>query len=168
MRKITKEDLLVFALPGIIVYSAGAAVSVWDLVVRLKGLDHVSSQSLNLLSLQGIIGLALVASGLVLNLVAAGTLGWFYSSTLVIRSDHRLITHGVYRFARHPIYLGLEMVSIGMPMTLSSWHGLLIMLILIPIVLNRIRMEERMLIGEFGDEYRAYQRATKKLIPFVY
>ena len=168
MRKIVKEDLLGFALPALIVYPAGAAVTVWDLVVRLEGLDHVSSQSLNLLSLRGIIGLALVASGLVLNLVAAGTLRRLYSSTLIIRSDHRLITHGVYRFTRHPIYLGLIMVSIGMPVAVSSLYGLLIMLLLIPIVLNRIRMEERMLIGEFGDEYRAYQRATKKLVPFIY
>ena len=39
---------------------------------------------------------------------------------------------------------------------------------LIPIFLNRIRMEERLLTEEFGDEYRAYKEATRKLIPFVY
>jgi protein-S-isoprenylcysteine O-methyltransferase Ste14 len=42
------------------------------------------------------------------------------------------------------------------------------MSVLIPIVLNRIRMEERMLIEEFGDAYQAYRKATRKLIPFLY
>jgi protein-S-isoprenylcysteine O-methyltransferase Ste14 len=168
MRKIVKKDLLVFALPAFVVYLAGAAVSLWDFAKRLEGLNPVTSQSLNLLSLQGIIGLALVGSGLILNLVAAGTLRRFYSSTLVIRSGHRLITHGVYRFTRHPIYLGVVMVSTGMAVTLSSLYGFLIMLILIPIILNRIRMEERMLIDEFGDEYRTYRATTSKLIPFIY
>jgi len=39
---------------------------------------------------------------------------------------------------------------------------------LIPIFLNRIRMEERLLTEEFGDAYRAYKKATSKLIPFIY
>jgi protein-S-isoprenylcysteine O-methyltransferase Ste14 len=39
---------------------------------------------------------------------------------------------------------------------------------LIPIILNRIRMEERLLTEEFGDAYRAYVEATSKLIPFIY
>jgi protein-S-isoprenylcysteine O-methyltransferase Ste14 len=159
VRKTVKKDLIAFALPGLIVFSAGLTVSAWDLVKQ---------QSLDLLSVQGIVGIALVVTGLIIRVVAAVTLRRFYSATLITRSDHQLITHGVYRLVRHPIYLGALVSVIGMPVAASSLYGLLIMLILIPIILNRIRMEERMLIGEFGNAYRAYRRTTKKLIPFIY
>ncbi len=160
MRNTIRKDVLFFALPAFFVYSAGMAVSGWDLV-RRRG-------ELPMLSVQTIVGLALVVIGLIIAIVAAVTLRRFYSSTLVIRKDHQLITRGVYRFTRHPIYLGVLMVSMGMPVYVSSLYGLLIMLALIPLVLNRIRMEERMLSDEFGDAYRAYQGATRKLIPFIY
>ncbi len=132
----------------------------WDLIRRQENLE--------LRSLQSIVGLAFIVIGLTICLVAAATLRRFYSSTLVIRKDHQLITHGVYRFVRHPIYLGTIMVSIGVPVCVSSLYGLLIMLALVPLFLNRIRIEERMLTGEFGDAYRAYQNTTSKLIPFIY
>ncbi len=135
-------------------------VSAWDLV-RQQG-------SLYILSVQSIVGLALIVIGLTINLVAAGTLRRFYSSTLVIKEDHQLITHGVYQFTRHPIYLGTIMVSIGVPVYVSTLYGLLIMSALIPLFLHRIRIEERMLTEEFGDAYRTYREATSKLIPFIY
>ena len=59
-------------------------------------------------------------------------------------------------------------MTIGAPVYASSYYGLLIMSALIPIFLNRIRIEERMLTEEFGDAYRKYRKATRKLIPFVY
>ena len=152
--------MLYFALPAILVFSAGNVVSAWDLV-RRQG-------SLYILPVQSIVGLALVVIGLTIELVAAGTLRRFYSSTLVIREGHQLITHGVYRFARHPIYLGAFMVCIGVPLCVSSLYGLLTMSALIPLILNRIRIEERMLTDEFGDAYRTYKEATSKLIPFIY
>ena len=159
-RNAIREDVLGFALPALSVYIAGMVVSGWDLITHLG--------RLGMHSLQNIVGLALIVCGLAVALVAALTLRRFYSSTLVIREDHQLITHGVYRFTRHPIYLGALMVCIGVPVYASSLLGLLIMLALMPIVLNRIKMEERMLTAEFGDEHRRYKEATSKLIPFIY
>ncbi len=60
------------------------------------------------------------------------------------------------------------MVCLGVPVYASSLYGLLTMSALIPLVLNRIRIEERMLIEEFGDAYRTYRQTTHKLIPFIY
>jgi protein-S-isoprenylcysteine O-methyltransferase Ste14 len=87
---------------------------------------------------------------------------------LVIREDHQLITHGIYRFTRHPVYLGVIIALIGVPVFTSSLYGLLTMSVLIPIFLNRIRMEERLLSEEFGDAHRRYKETTSKLIPFIY
>jgi protein-S-isoprenylcysteine O-methyltransferase Ste14 len=102
-------------------------------------------------------------------LMAAGTLKRFYASTLIIRHDHQLITHGLYRFTRHPIYFGaIIAVVIAVPVYASSLYGFLTLSVLIPIILNRIRIEERLLTEEFGDAYRTYQETTSKLIPFIY
>ena len=60
------------------------------------------------------------------------------------------------------------MVCIGVAVYALSMLGLLMMLALIPVILNRIRMEEQLLVEAFGEAYRAYQEATKKLVPFVY
>lgn len=160
VRNAIREDMLYFGLPALFVFTAGLVVSAWELV-RHQG-------SLYILSVQSIVGLALIVIGLTNNLVAQVTLWRFYSSTLVIKEDHQLITHGVYRFTRHPIYLGVIMVCIGVPVYASSLYGLLTMSALIPIILNRIRMEERLLSEEFGDAHRTYKEATSKLIPFIY
>ncbi len=160
VRNAIREDMLYFALPAILVLSAGTGVIVWDLV-RQQG-------SLYILSVQSIVGLALFVIAFTIILVAHITLWRSYSSTLVIREDHQLITHGVYRFMRHPIYLGTIMCCIGIPVFVSSLYGLLTMLVLIPVFLSRIRIEERLLTDEFGDAYRTYKEATSKLIPFIY
>ncbi len=160
VRNAIRRDLLCFLLPAFFVYCAGMGVSGWD-VIRRGG-------SLDILSVQGVAGLVFVVVGLTICLVAAGTLRRFYCSTLVIREDHQLITHGVYRLVRHPIYLGAGMVCVGVPVCVSSVYGLLIMSGLMPLILNRIRMEERLLIDEFGDAYRRYKEHTSKLIPLVY
>ena len=159
-----KHDMLFFALPAFVVFSAGLAASGWDLLR-----DFVKDQAtLDLLSVRSVIGLAFVVIGLGIELVAAFTLRRSYSSTLIIREDHQLVTHGIYRLTRHPVYLGVLMVSVGVPIWTASWIGLLIMLGIIPLILRRIRSEEQMLIDEYGDSYRAYKKATRKLIPFIY
>ena len=171
VRNAIRKDVLVFCLPALLVFFFGLVVSardgydglvgaIWDLA-RHPG-------NLRLLSIWKIVGLALFVVGLTVALIAVGTLRRFYASTLVIRKDHQLITHGVYRFTRHPIYLGVLIICFGVPVYASSLYGFLTMSVLIPILLNRIRMEERMLIEEFGDAYQAYRKATRKLIPFLY
>ena len=159
-RNAIREDLIYFAIPAVLVYSAGVVVSARDLIRRQGGLCTLSVQS--------IAGLTLIVIGLAVLFVATGTLWRSYSSTLVIRQDHQLVTHGIYRFMRHPIYLGAIMVCIGMPVYASSLYGLVTMITLIPLFLFRIRIEERMLTNEYGSRYRTYQEATSKLIPFIY
>ncbi|MFC2054519.1 methyltransferase family protein [Chloroflexota bacterium] len=171
VRNSIRDDVLFFALPAVLVLSAGLVVSardgydgmvekIWELV-RQPG-------NLYLLSIQNIVGLALFIVGLTTALVAVVTLRWSYSSTLVIREDHQLITHGIYRFTRHPVYLGVIIAIFGAPVYASSLYGLLTMSALIPLILNRIRIEEKLLTEEFQDAYQKYKETTKKLIPFIY
>lgn len=171
VRSAIKKDLVQFAIPGLIVFTAGLVISgrdgydgltpvLWELVA------HPSSAAA--LSAWNIAGLAMFVGGLTFALVAVFTLRRFYMSTLVIRKDHELITRGIYRLVRHPIYFGVLVACLGVPVYAPSWFGLATMALLIPIVLNRIRLEERLLVKEFGDAYRAYQKTTSRLIPFIY
>ena len=121
------------------------------------------------LSVSKIVGLVLMIIGFAIAFTGVFTLKRFYASTLVTRVDHRLITHGIYRFVRHPIYLGVLLIcNVALPVYSSSAWGFLVLSLLIPVLLGRIRMEERLLTEHFGDAYREYQASTRKLIPFVY
>jgi len=60
------------------------------------------------------------------------------------------------------------MVITGLPVYAASLYGFLAMLVLIPIILNRIRLEEKLLTEEFQDAFQKYKETTKKLIPFIY
>jgi len=171
VRNAIKRDVLYFAIPALLVFTAGLVVSALDgfdgLVIKAWELGR-QSENLYTLSTLNMLGLALFVVGMTIAFVAVFTLRRSYSGTLVIREDHQLITHGIYRYTRHPVYLGVLIAIIGLPIFASSLYGFLTMLALIPIVLNRIRMEERLLTEEFGDSYRDYQKNTSKLIPFIY
>ncbi len=155
VRNAIKKDLLQFALPGLTVFTielifcnardglSGFWGTIWGLVKQ--------PQNLFMFPVQSIIGMALVIIGLIIMIVGQLTLFRNYSGTVVIREDHQLITHGIYRFTRNPIYLGgIMAVCIGIPLYTSSLYGFLTMLILIPIILNRIRLEDQVR-GEIVD-----------------
>ncbi len=175
VRNAIRDDILQFAIPGMTVFIiellfcardgarnglSGFWGTVWGLVKQ--------PQNLSLFSVQSIIGLALIIIGLIIMIVGQVTLYRNYSGTVVIREDHQLITHGIYRFTRNPIYLGFIMVVTGLPVYVASLSGFLISLVLTPIILNRIRLEEKLLTEEFTDAFQKYKGTTKKLIPVIY
>lgn len=160
VRNSKKKDQITFLIPAFLVYSTGMLFCAWELVRR--------QQDINIFSMNSIVGISMVIIGLTINLVAAFTLRRSYSSTLEIREDHRLVTHGIFRFIRHPIYLGSIIVSFGVPVFVWTLYGFLILAGLVPLVLHRIKLEEKMLIEEYGDTYRKYMESTGKLLPFVY
>ena len=139
---------------------AGMGICAWDLVRRQESLYEFSTQNM--------VGLMLIVIGFVIILIAQITLWKYYSSTLVIKENHQLITHGIYRFVRHPIYLGNITLFLGIAVYVSSLYGFLTLLGLIPVFLVRIKMEERLLTEEFGDKHRTYKKNTRKLFPFIF
>ena len=94
VRNAVRKDVLFFVIPWIIVLLAGMGICAWDLVRRQESLYESSTQNM--------VGLMLIVIGFVIILIAHITLWKYYSSTLVIKENHQLITHGIYRFVRHP------------------------------------------------------------------
>lgn len=120
------------------------------------------------INLINVTGLLLFVIGIVIRRIGKRTLGRYYAYGLRTLQNHELITHGIFKHIRHPISLAMFMYGIGIPLIFTSFYGFLIMLMLIPLTLYRIGIEEKMLIEQFGDKYREYMTKTKKIIPFIY
>jgi len=96
-------------------------------------------------------------------------LGTNWSITLAVREGHQLITHGVYRWVRHPMYLALLIYSAGQALVVSNWFvGPSNLIAMILLVALRLGPEERIMLEEFGKDYEAYMATTKRLIPHVW
>jgi protein-S-isoprenylcysteine O-methyltransferase Ste14 len=111
----------------------------------------------------------ILVAGLVIRWSAVLNLGSAFSANVAIREAQRVRTTGLYRFVRHPSYLGLMLIFFAIGVHSRNWIGLAIVLVLPTVaLLYRIRIEEAALREAFGDEYIAYSRITKRLIPGVY
>src|SRR6185436_11275947 len=114
-------------------------------------------------------GMICLVMGLWLFYRSHADLGTNWSVTLEIREQHRLITQGVYRRIRHPMYSALALYSIGQALVIPNWvagpSNLIAFAILFAL---RVRAEERMMVREFGDEFALYSARTKRLIPGVW
>lgn len=112
--------------------------------------------------------IALIGAAIAVNQVAIKTLGKFFDR-LTIKSDHQLVTDGIYSLIRHPIYTSYILLFIGFCLMLQSlWGSVLLLVVCVVWFGNRIAIEEQMLEERFGEEYRSYCQQTKRLFPYVY
>ena len=116
-----------------------------------------------------IIGTALMIAGLVLRVWSVLTLGRFFRSTVTIQESHLVIQHGVYKYIRHPSYLGVLILVTGLGIASNSLFSLVGTDLIIFVGMQyRIAVEEQVLSSELGRDYQAYISRTKRLIPFFY
>ena len=78
-----------------------------------------------------------------------------------------MIRTGPYAWVRHPIYTGILVGLLGSVMVVREVTSPLGVLVMLAAYLRKIRMEEAVLVKAFGDEYGAYRREVKALVPFV-
>jgi protein-S-isoprenylcysteine O-methyltransferase Ste14 len=114
------------------------------------------------------IGVAIYTAGTVLRMWPVFVLGHRFSGLVAIQRGHELVTSGIYGTIRHPSYLGLLTQSLGWVLAFRSGVGLLLVALLVPAILGRIRAEERLLQSAFGKEYDLYRARTSRLIPGIY
>ena len=116
-----------------------------------------------------IAGVMCLVTGLWLFYRSHADLGTNWSVTLEVREQHRLITQGVYRRVRHPMYSALLLYAVGQALVIHNWVAGPANLIAVAILFSlRVGAEERMMIDAFGDEYAAYSAETKRLVPFIW
>jgi protein-S-isoprenylcysteine O-methyltransferase Ste14 len=96
-------------------------------------------------------------------------LGTNWSITLELREKHQLVTDGMYRWVRHPMYLAFLIYALGQALVVPNWlvgpsYGISMAIL----VALRMKPEERMMLEEFGRDYEKYIVDTKRLVPGVW
>ncbi len=95
------------------------------------------------------------------------SLGKNLTDTVVTRREHTLVTHGPYRWVRHPFYdVGFLWLT-SLSLLTANWLLALLGAGVMTMLAIRSRVEEAKLIERFGDEYRAYARRTGKFFPRI-
>ncbi len=104
------------------------------------------------------VGFTVGLSGVALWIVAMIHLG---KSLAVLPGGERLVTQGVYRYLRHPVYLGIDMTLFGLFLTVGSTVGMIyFFVVVLPLNIIRSRLEEKALLQKFGDQYQTYRQQT--------
>jgi protein-S-isoprenylcysteine O-methyltransferase Ste14 len=116
---------------------------------------------------QDLVGLGVILGGTV---VVAWSMRVFRSWRLAaaLAPGHELCTDGPFRWVRHPIYLGFDLLAAGTALWLPSLFSAVAILVVAVVGDLRARSEERLLLDAYGERYRAYARTTRRFVPGVY
>ena len=115
-----------------------------------------------------IAGVVIILSGAIIRWISIIQLSSSFTVNVAITNNHKLKTNEVYKYARHPSYLGLLLIMFGFSVSMNSYMSILIVTIpMFLAILYRIKVEEEILQAEFGNDYSEYKNKTKKLIPKV-
>jgi protein-S-isoprenylcysteine O-methyltransferase Ste14 len=110
--------------------------------------------------------------GLIAAVTSSGMFYWTLSSlgknltdTVVTRKDAVLVTHGPYRWVRHPFYVCAALLMASVTILAANWLIGIGSLLVLTLLAIRTPKEEQMLIKRFGDDYRRYIKTTGKFFP---
>ncbi len=114
------------------------------------------------------LGILLMLLGVFVRQWAIAVLGRFFSLTVRVTEDHKVVDKGPYKFIRHPSYTGVLITFIGLGLAVQSAGALLVFLVVFSLSFGyRMRVEERTLLSELGPDYSSYMKRTKRLLPFI-
>jgi protein-S-isoprenylcysteine O-methyltransferase Ste14 len=120
--------------------------------------------------------IAVYLLGIIL-LIAAGILrrhcfrmlGENFTGVVLVKENQPIVERGAYKWIRHPSYSAAYLLYLALGLALTNWVSIILLVVTAMIMYSyRISVEERALIETLGEPYMAYQRRTKKLIPFLY
>lgn len=115
------------------------------------------------------VGLALMAAGMLLRWWSIRVLAQFFTVDVSIRPDHRIVRDGPYRLLRHPSYTGALATFYGFALCLGDVAAALVVIVPVTLVfLRRIKVEEAVLAQAFPQDYPAYSRQTRRLLPGIW
>lgn len=135
--------------PLIVIFSNGLTVADYEITTSLR-----------------IIGASVFTVSLWLLWRSHADLATNFSPSLFIQKNHTLVSTGIYRKIRHPMYLSFLMWAIGQSLLIANWvAGPLGLLAFLLIYLFRVEREEQQLLNQFGAEYAQYQKKTGRLLP---
>jgi protein-S-isoprenylcysteine O-methyltransferase Ste14 len=153
----TVADALLTGLPGL-------GMFVLPLIYVLAAL--AGDADYHLPPWAGWIGVAIFALSVWLLGRSHADLGRNWSPRLEFLEGHSLVTDGVFRYIRHPMYAPHLLWGIAQVFLLQNWIvGFSMLVTWLPGYFYRTRVEERMMIDRFGDEYRSYMQRIGRVFP---
>jgi protein-S-isoprenylcysteine O-methyltransferase Ste14 len=114
------------------------------------------------------IGTAVLVFALAMFYLSHRDLGRNFSPSLDVRTEHKLVTGGVYAYVRHPMYSGFWLWAIAQALMLPNWIAGFAGLVGFGILYAfRIGREEQLMVERFGAEYRGYMERTGRIVPWI-
>ena len=112
--------------------------------------------------------------GFILGLLSISLMTWVelvldrqFSPQLQLRQEHQLITSGPYSRVRHPLYTALDAYGLSLALVSANWFFVLFFILSLLGLTLRVPKEERMLLEQFGDQYRTYMQHTGRYFPKI-
>ena len=152
------------SLLGLLFVGMFLAPGVYALTPWLSEADYRSSPGATKLS--GLLGAGLMAAAVWLFWRSHADLRRNWSPSLQLREGHELVTGGVYRWVRHPMYASQWLWGAAQALLLRNWiAGWASLALFAPLYLLRLPRQERMMLDEFGEAYRSYMARTGRVLP---
>ncbi len=96
------------------------------------------------------------------------SIGTNITQTVALRKDHELVTHGPYKWIRHPLYTFGSLNFIAHAVIAANWFIMMWAALGFVMLMVRLPIEEAKLIERFGEEYIVYKKRTGALLPKVF
>ena len=134
----------------------------WEAVLNGSSVEVLRSDEMFLM------GLLVFGIGKYLRTRAKQELGKFYTYEIGMNEKQKLIKTGLYTYLMHPSYLGGFLMCIGPCFMYVSTMLCGISILHLGALLNRIRIEEKMLHASFGKEFEQYKSERWRMLPYAY
>ena len=115
-----------------------------------------------------VFGSLIIILGFIVILFSNKAIGSNWSASIQKEGTEKLITSGVYKFIRHPLYFSGLLIFIGIFIYFQSWLSSILLIPSFLFINLRIKHEEKELLGLFTEDFLQYKKLTKKIIPFIY
>ncbi len=132
-----------------------SGLGILPLAFVATGFPHFASYTFH--PIQGWLGLLFAVGALLMFHLTHKALGRNWSVSLDLREGHRLVTDGIYRRIRHPMYSAFWLWAVAQALLLPNWvAGFAGLVGFGTLFFGRVAREERMMVEMFGESYRAY------------
>jgi protein-S-isoprenylcysteine O-methyltransferase Ste14 len=112
-----------------------------------------------------ILGLAILLAGTAFAIWARLALGAMWSAAPTVKEEHQLRTAGPYAITRHPIYTGMLSMLLGSALLVGAGPWIVSFPVFLVLLQFKVRIEERLMLAEFPDDYPHYRRQVPQLVP---
>jgi len=158
-------ELKLYSLVGFILYILVGMT----FIVILASISYYYNFGLFNYNLGYIIGFTLFIIGLVLQGIAEATLGKYYLPSIGTVEGQKIIKNGIYKYIRHPGYLGEIILFFGLGFVTYSWLGILgAFIVALMVYAGEVIPEEKYMLEKFGKEYEEYMKETFRFIPYIF